>query len=102
MRGTRPLDVRDRMRIRGRQPPTCRGVLGTRFRAKREQTETVRGLLPESHGQNLALAISYVPYRLDSGWRVAHTADGWSSRLERTLLEMYAAECPTSHVYSAE
>ena len=31
------------------------------FRAKREHLDMFQGLLPESHGQNLALTVLYVP-----------------------------------------
>ena len=33
------------------------------------------GLLPESHGQNLALTVLHVPYSLDSGISVAVNLD---------------------------
>jgi hypothetical protein len=38
----------------------------SRFRAKRGRLERGSGLLPESHGQNLALTVLYAPYWLDS------------------------------------
>jgi len=37
------------------------------FRATREQLESFSGLLPASQGQNLVLAVLFVPYLLDSG-----------------------------------
>jgi len=36
-------------------------------RAKREQLKRLEGLLPDSQGRNLALALLFVPYSLDSG-----------------------------------
>ena len=33
-----------------------------RFRAKREQPKRIQELLPESHDQNLALTVLYVPH----------------------------------------
>jgi len=38
-----------------------------RFEAKREQGERFHGLLPESQGRNLAVAVLYVPCLLASG-----------------------------------
>jgi len=38
----------------------------SRFRAKREQRQRVSGLELGSRGQNLALAVSHVPYSFDS------------------------------------
>ena len=40
--------------------------LAARFRAKREQLEWVKGLYPESQGQNLALTVLHVLYSLDT------------------------------------
>jgi len=38
-----------------------------RFRPKREQLQTFKGLLSESHGQNLALTVFHVPVSTPSG-----------------------------------
>jgi hypothetical protein len=35
---------------------------------KREQLKIFQGLLPQSHGQNLAWTVLYVPHSLDSGY----------------------------------
>ena len=45
-------------------------------------------LLPESQGQNLAVAVSYVPYSLDSGPTLTLTH----------LLDVHGAACTLSHV----
>jgi len=42
------------------------GRATVRFRAKGEQLKRFRGLSPESHCQNLALTVVYVPYSLDT------------------------------------
>ena len=47
--------------------------MAVRFRAKRDQFKTVYGLVPESPGQNLALAALHVPCSLDSDLRVRAT-----------------------------
>jgi len=44
------------------QSPSCR------FRARKGQPEKVQGLLSERPGQNLALAVFYVPSFLERGW----------------------------------
>ena len=46
-----------------------------RCRAKREQLETFKVLVPHSRGQNLALTVLCVPSWLDSGARM--TLDRW-------------------------
>ena len=43
------------------------------FQAKRERLEWLKGLLPKSQGQNLALTVLNVPYSLDSGTRIPHS-----------------------------
>ena len=59
-----------------------------RFRAKREQLQTVSGLLPEGRGRNLALTVLCVPCSLDragggavpgsgSGGRAQGRQEGW-------------------------
>jgi hypothetical protein len=40
-------------------------IPGFRFRAKKEQLETIEEILPESPGHDLALNVLYVPYSLD-------------------------------------
>ena len=55
-----------RTRHEERQRPQTRGVAGPRvspcrLRTKREHLKTFDGVLPESRGHNLALAVEYVP-----------------------------------------
>jgi len=64
--------------LRGQSVPTP----PNRFRAKREQLGTFRIILPPSQGQNLVLAVIYVPLSLGSGprWRRR-----WCLRLKSCL-----------------
>jgi len=66
-----------------------------RFRAKSEQLQRFKGLLPEGHGQNLALTVLYVPYSLESGRKedgacqeVLVSTDPASSSLSLASLEL--------------
>ena len=52
------------LRARERERQASRGRY--RCSAKREQFNECSGLAPESHGQNLALTVIYVPYSPDS------------------------------------
>ena len=49
-------------------------IVLVRFRAKREQLKRFYGLLPESHGQNLALTVLYVRYSLGFARMMAPTS----------------------------
>ena len=52
------------------------GVGAYRVRAKSGQLEAFSGLLPENQDRNLAVAVSYVPYSLDSGSSNAYQRGG--------------------------
>ena len=71
-------------------------VAGGRFRAKRKHPERVRGLLPESHGHNLALAVLYVPYSLEGGRAAEIHSFG-----ERSIEDQRFPRQLTSHRLSA-
>ena len=58
---------------------------GPCFRAKREPLKRFHGLLPESHGQNLAVTVLHVPCSFGLGLIVKNRKGGGEADLEGVM-----------------